>query len=347
MTRKAYPFWMVSPHVFILGAGASRAAFPSGDRFGRRLPLVSDFIETLQLQQLLENYGINQCNRDIENLYDELCRANPKGRLLEELNQHIVNYFSQLEIPKEVTLYDELILSLQKKDAIFSFNWDPLLMQAYSRNIGLKQLPAIHFLHGNVAIGVCVKHRQSGYLGNICSECKEELAPSKLLFPISRKLYHLDPFIQSEWESLGSYLDNAFILTLFGYSAPSTDVEAKAMMKKAWGKNERNELNEIQLIDIKSQDVIESTWSEFTYKEHYGVYDNVRDTLSFRYARRSCNAWGDAIMQCDPWSENPFPHFTKLQDLQAWIEPLVEEEIQFEERDIPLKKFTKIASVDR
>ncbi|HXG08126.1 MAG TPA: hypothetical protein VNI77_12465 [Nitrososphaera sp.] len=330
---------MVSSHVFILGAGASRAAFPNGDKFGRKLPLVTDFVETLELQQLLESHGIDYSNKDIEDIYSQLFLANPEDPVLEKLNQHIVSYFSQLQIPKEVTLYDELILSLQKKDAIFSFNWDPLLVQAYSRNIGIKQLPAIHFLHGNVAIGVCLKDRHSGYFGNRCSKCNQDFSPSKLLFPISKKDYHADPFIQSEWDSLSFYLDNAFILTLFGYSAPRTDVEARTMMKKAWGKNKRNELNEIQLIDIKDRDVIEDTWSEFTYKEHYGVFDNIRDTLSFRYARRSCNAWGDAIMQSDPWSENPIPRFTKLQDLHDWVKPLVEEEIQFEESGIPLQKF--------
>ena len=36
------------PHVVILGAGASLAAFPNGDANGIRLPLMLDFIEKIK-----------------------------------------------------------------------------------------------------------------------------------------------------------------------------------------------------------------------------------------------------------------------------------------------------------
>jgi hypothetical protein len=344
MVAKAYPFWMVSPHVFVLGAGASRAAFPDGDKRARKLPLVADFVETLQLQELLENHHIKYSGKNIEEIYDQLFAEDTGGNGLAELNSQIVHYLSQLEIPEQVTIYDELILSLQKKDAIFSFNWDPLLAQAYKRNLGVKQLPEMHFLHGNVAIGVCQNDRQAGYLDAKCSVCQQPFEPSKLLFPISKKEYALDPFIKSEWDALRQYLHDAFIVTLFGYSAPRTDVEARNTMIQEWMKNERSEFNETEIIDTKSRDLIESTWSEFIGKDHYGIFDSVHDSLSFRYARRSCNAFGDAIMQSDPWSENPLPHFTALQDLQTWVRPLIEEEIQFDEKDVRLPKFKKALS---
>jgi hypothetical protein len=40
------------PHVVILGAGASLAAFPNGDRNGRRLPLMKDFVDVVALRGL-------------------------------------------------------------------------------------------------------------------------------------------------------------------------------------------------------------------------------------------------------------------------------------------------------
>ena len=43
-----------SPHVVILGAGASRAACPDGDKNGEILPLMDDFIEVLELDNLKE-----------------------------------------------------------------------------------------------------------------------------------------------------------------------------------------------------------------------------------------------------------------------------------------------------
>ncbi len=50
---------MGKPHVLILGAGASRAAFPKGDRNGKSLPLMDDFVETVGLNSILEEQGIS------------------------------------------------------------------------------------------------------------------------------------------------------------------------------------------------------------------------------------------------------------------------------------------------
>jgi hypothetical protein len=43
-----------SPHVYILGAGASVAAFPNGERNGKKLPLMSNFVEVVGLKHVLE-----------------------------------------------------------------------------------------------------------------------------------------------------------------------------------------------------------------------------------------------------------------------------------------------------
>jgi hypothetical protein len=56
-----------------------------------------------------------------------------------------------LQLPSTATHYDRILLSLRKKDAIFTFNWDPFLFDAYVRNMNMGiSLPAIFFLHGNV-----------------------------------------------------------------------------------------------------------------------------------------------------------------------------------------------------
>jgi len=127
MSKKSYPFWKVSSHTFLLGAGASRAAFPNGDKYGRKLPLMNDFVKILGLENFLDDNSIDFPNQNIEEIYSNLYTENPNSFVIEELNDRIINYFSSLKIPDEVTLYDELLLSLQKKDAIFSFNWDPII----------------------------------------------------------------------------------------------------------------------------------------------------------------------------------------------------------------------------
>ena len=43
------------------------------------------------------------------------------------------------------------------------------------------------------------------------------------------------------------------MITIFGYSAPKSDVEALDMMKRAWGKVDDRKLEEIEIIDIKDE----------------------------------------------------------------------------------------------
>ena len=339
MSKKTYPFWKISPHIFILGAGASRAAFPNGDKYGRKLPLMSDFIEIVGLKPILDKYKINFSN-NIEDIYDTLYRNDVENPVLKELNDHIYDYFSILQIPDEVTLYDRLLLSLQSKDVIFSFNWDPLILQAFIRNIKIKELPRLHFLHGNVAVGICYEHKISGHFGNKCSVCGKYLEPSKLLYPIKDKDYTKDQFINSEWKALENYLKNSFIFTIFGYSAPKTDVKAVEMMKMAWKRNSRFEFNEVEIIDILSREKVENNWEDFTFKTHYSIHESVDTTLSFIYTRRSSEHWGDSIMMLKPWSERRMPKYRDLSKLHKWIQPLVYEEILFKTKGIEIPRYS-------
>lgn len=48
--------FILSPHVVLLGAGASLAAFPNGDAKGNKLPLMSDFVATVGLTELLKRH---------------------------------------------------------------------------------------------------------------------------------------------------------------------------------------------------------------------------------------------------------------------------------------------------
>lgn len=300
---------------------------------------MSDFIDILNLHPFLKKHGINSTNKNIEEIYDDIHSNKSESKLLPLLNEEIHRYFSSLRIPDYVTLYDKLILSLQSKDVIFSFNWDPLLLQAYIRNINVGQLPKLHFLHGNVAVGICEKDKRTGHLGNQCSICKRPFTQSNLLYPISKKNYKDDSFITAEWDALDYYLNKSFILTIFGYSAPKTDIVAKKMMKTAWKNNSRFRLNEIEIIDIQQKNKVEENWTDFTHSHHYAVFKNIKHSLSFQYARRSCEHWGDAIMQNYPWSERNIPNYKYLEKLQNWIQPLIKEEINFNNNDVPIPPY--------
>jgi hypothetical protein len=48
-----------SPHVVILGAGASKASFPTGDGNGKRLPVLAELADCLDLAQAFRSSGFS------------------------------------------------------------------------------------------------------------------------------------------------------------------------------------------------------------------------------------------------------------------------------------------------
>ncbi len=127
------------PHCFLLGAGASLAAFPNGDKNGKKLPVMANFIEVLGLESLLEKAGYKPPFGNFEEIYAELSSKPEHEEIVTELETEIYEYFESLELPDEPTLYDHLILSLREKDVIATFNWDPFLFQAAARNNHIKK----------------------------------------------------------------------------------------------------------------------------------------------------------------------------------------------------------------
>lgn len=223
--------------MIVLGAGASLAAFPSGERGGLSLPLMRNLVEIVGLGPVLDKFGIAHGITDFESFYDDIATNRDNPAPLCEVEHAIHGYFSRLALPDEATLYDYLLLCLRKKDLIATFNWDPFLAQAYRRNAHLEKLPKIVFLHGNVEIGTCRDHNGNGFVSQNCKTCGKPLAPSKLLYPVRNKDYNKNAFIKNEWIILPDYIKRAYYITIFGYSAPVTDAEAIKIMSDEWKNN--------------------------------------------------------------------------------------------------------------
>jgi len=315
-----------SPHVVVLGAGASRASFPNGDAGGLKLPLMNDLVELVGLTDLLKKQEITLEEGDFESLYDDMITSGQNPNLAREIEKLIYDYFSQMRLSDSPTIYDYLILSLREKDIIATFNWDPFLCQAYRRNMHVANPPQIAFLHGSVEVGVCYKDKIVNFIGRACSKCRCSLEPAKLLYPVKHKDYNNDPFINGEWDKLTSYLNRAYFLTIFGYSAPVTDVEAKKLMLEVWKDNPTLELAQIEMVDIKSIEELKKSWEKFIVREHYQIRRNIFESYLFTHPRRSCDAFAAATLMNDPWEENPFPQFETFGELHEWIKPLIDEE---------------------
>ena len=267
------------PHVVILGAGATVAAIPFGDKNGKKSSCMDGFLEKTGLDKILCNLDLKTNSTNLEDIYSEIFE---KSKIYEEfqimkekIEKLIFDYFSNMRIPDEPTIYDHLLLSLRKKDLIASFNWDPLIIQAGFRII--KQfptitLPTIVFLHGNVS----VYFEKTTNRIRFCPYEKindVDLEKSQLLYPVKQKDYESNRIIKGAWDLLKAFMRAAYMVTIFGYSAPKSDSAAIELMKEAWGNVEKRNLEEIEVIDIKSKDAVREIWKDFIHTHHF-TYSN-------------------------------------------------------------------------
>lgn len=229
------------------------------------------------------------------------------------------------------------MLGLREKDLIATFNWDPLVWQAYKRNHHVGALPKLVMLHGSVTMGVCYTDRIQGAMGEKCQACVRPFEPVPVLFPITKKDYNSNPFIRNQWDNLEHALKDGYRLSIVGYRAPDSDAEAIKLLKSPWLQNKLREFAEIEIVDKRPRAEVENTWKEFFVRQHYSVYERWEHLFSLRYPRRSCEALFAATMQNDPWMDNPMP-MTKtrsrpvtLSSVQRWIKPLRDEELAAKE----------------
>lgn len=315
-----------SPHVVILGAGASRSACLNGDKNNYKVPLMNELTDILDLRELLKPLKLESDINDFEEMYNELASRKLDDKILSEVERRTYQYFNNLSLPDTPTIYDYLVLSLRNKDLIATFNWDPFLFQAYRRNLIYDYMPNIVFLHGNVKIGICYEHRSKGFLDQKCRKCNDPFTPTKLLYPVKEKNYNDNPFIKQEWAVLQTYLERAYQVTIFGYGAPQTDIEAKNLMLDVWQKNTMRELANICIVDIKDREVLENLWHPFIDDLHSSIINSIFDSSLFYHPRRTCDALAMATLQLKPWYDNKLPEFESIEQLQRWVMPLIEEE---------------------
>ena len=323
------------PHVVILGAGASLAALPNGDKNGRRLPLMCNIVDMVGLGSLLDNAGITENRDNFEELYSNLVLLGQPPGLIRKIDRAIFDYFVDMQLPDEPTLYDHLVLSLRNKDVIATFNWDPFLVQAMARNGNPESLPCTLFLHGNTGIGYCMEHKpiRVGRRGQDCPHCKKPLRNSRLLYPVGQKNYNIDPFIAKSWELLHGFLKSAYLITVLGYSAPVTDVEAVSLLKNAWGNPQERNLEQIEIIDIKDEEELHRTWEPFIHSHHYQITRSLYDSIISRSPRRSCEAMWMQFMDVIFIEANPIPHDASWRELHNFYEHLFEDERDFQKPD--------------
>jgi hypothetical protein len=291
---------------------------------------MNSLVSVLGLEALLEKHGIRGPFENFEAVYASLCSDPEHADVRAELEDQVYAYFSRLALPDEPTLYDHLILSLRGKDVIFTFNWDPLLSHAYGRNkevLGAAHVPSIWFLHGSVAAAKCAKHPRSvGTPKTRCPDCGELLVRSSLLFPIEQKDYTADRFIADEWEAIDAALREAFAFTVFGYSAPTSDVDAIRILRAAWTSNRLRDLVETEIIDIKTDAELDATWRPFVFSHHRTFWRALYDSSIGGNPRRTCEAFAKRLVDGKWVHPDPLPRGGSFPELYGWLEPFLEAE---------------------
>lgn len=327
-------------HVVILGAGASIAStIRNPEPNGKRLPSMNNFIDIVGLSDIVDSLPENLKAKNFEQLYTNLHNNNPNSDEILEIQNRVYNYFKDMKLPEnEATIYDFLVLSLRPRDLIATFNWDPFLYQAFCRNSHIADMPYLSFLHGCVSIGYSKEDKRCGPVGMQMRRDSGVFEPTPLLYPVSQKNYTEYEFISMEWDRVKGWLqeDSTKRVTVFGYGAPDTDVEAVSLMNTAWGTASERDMEQFEIIDIRPEDEGVRRWDNFIHSHHYDyIYDYFSSSLAYN-PRRTFESYFQHNLPLtidDAFSEsNPVPSDIKtLQELWDWHKPLVDAENEWKE----------------
>lgn len=321
-------------HVVVIGAGASIASTLRNPEINcKQLPSMNNFIDVLKLNDIVDSIPKELQANNFEILYSNLYENDKNSKEIKEIERRVYEYFKDMKLPDEATIYDFLVLSLRPNDLIASFNWDPFLYQAYNRNKIIADLPDLAFLHGNVAIGYSKEEDRAGPAGMTHKTTRHFFSPTKLLYPVRKKNYNDDDFVKGEWKKAQTYLKskNTWLVTVFGYGAPESDVEAKTLLNQAWGKPAKRNMEQFEIIDIRPEEEVVNIWDNFIHTHHYDYESNYFDSSLANNPRRTRESYHQHIYflnEDEAFSEsNPVPNdIYSLKDLWDWHRPLIEAE---------------------
>lgn len=238
-------------HLVILGAGSTIAAIPDGDRNGMRAYTLNNFLEDPFYADFLASLDSKYQNLNIEEICTKMYSED--RQLYEAFERLIRNKYASLELPNGFNLLERLIMSLTSDDAIISFNWDDLIIQAYNRAkqyIPSILLPIIVFPHGNAQ--ACYNEHRYGSSRN---PNNYGLRPSPLNMPVDELDYQNNLFIKSQWQILDFYMRYSQMITFFGYRGPVSDLQDLKRMENYLHPNQI--CGKIEIIDKTKEDAMQ------------------------------------------------------------------------------------------
>ncbi len=324
-------------HVVILGAGASIASTcKNKEKNGKILPMMNNIVQIVGLERIVEKLpdGLKIHLNDFEKLYSKLFDDVKFESIRKKIEIRIYDYFKSMELPETPTIYDYLIFSLRHKDVIATFNWDPFLFQAYNRVGKYVKPPGILFLHGNTAIGYNEEEERAGPAGWNYKKTGGFYKPTQLLYPVEKKDYNSNKFIKGQWDCITKKLRIAEQVTVFGYRAPESDIEAITLLQNSWGTPDDRPMEQFELINIKNEQEVKKSWEGFIHSHHYFYSNSFFESSIANHPRRTIESyrnWSQPVQFLDNFQDgNKVPDdFKSLDEMHEWYEPLLKAEEEF------------------
>jgi len=121
-------------------------------------------------------------------------------------------------------------------------------------------------------------------------------------------------------------LKNALVVTIFGYSAPTSDRDAISIMSDAWGRPAQRQFELFEMIDIRPRDEVRATWERFIFSGHYRVQTSFSDSFLAIHPRRSIEAFLNQYIGANFLEGNRTSEAQTLDQLHNWFRPLLEAE---------------------
>lgn len=306
-------------HLVILGAGSTIATIPKGDKNGEFSYTLDNLLNDKCFASFVEKVqALDYQIDDVEALCNQLYKENRP--LYDEFESLVLKKYASLELPDGFTILDRLVLSLTPNDAIISFNWDDLVIQAYQRMseyVPEEMLPILAFPHGNAQAVYDNKHYTSKRIVTSTS-----LFDSPLNMPVDEIDYKSDVFINSQWHILDFFMRNAQMVTFFGYRGPDSDEQDLKHLDELFAKNEI--CDKIEIIDKDQESAVEVAKRLERFKMQpnwlYPCADFWHSTIA-KYPRRTLSV-------LDNWnySVRTSAKEESLAEFLKHIGPLIEEE---------------------
>ena len=116
------------------------------------------------------------------------------------------------------------------------------------------------------------------------------------------------------------------MVTIFGYSAPVSDTAAVDALKGDGGENALEEMNQVEIIDIRDETELRASWLDFIRFDHYEVHSSFYGSWTAKHPRRTGEAHRKQYWDAEFLSDNDVPQDLDLDGLKNWYRRLMEVE---------------------